>query len=126
MSSVELAAEVFKNLEPEDFRILHAVETGMSTFKYVPEDKIASLSRLPKKEATYRLERENNFGLIYRRKKNYTGYVLNMTGYDLLAINALVKADVLKALGKPLGKGKESDVYTALDTADKKIAVKLH
>jgi RIO kinase 2 len=51
---------------------------------------------------------------------------LNYAGYDSLAINALVKADVLKAFGKSLGVGKEADVYDALDPQDERIAVKFH
>jgi RIO kinase 2 len=56
----------------------------------------------------------------------YVGYTLNYAGYDCLAINALVKAEVLEAFGKPLGVGKEADVYDALDPKGERIAVKFH
>jgi RIO kinase 2 len=38
----------------------------------------------------------------------------------------LVKADVLQAFGKPLGIGKESDVYDALMPDNTRVAVKFH
>ena len=47
-------------------------------------------------------------------------------GYDCLAINALVKSGVLEAFGKPLGVGKEADVYDALNPKGERIAVKFH
>jgi RIO kinase 2 len=56
----------------------------------------------------------------------YTGYTLNYAGYDCLAINGLVKANVLEAFGKSLGVGKEADVYDALNPSGERIAVKFH
>jgi len=54
------------------------------------------------------------------------GYTLTPVGYDCLALNALVKSNVLAAFGKPLGVGKESDVYDALTSGNEKVAVKFH
>jgi RIO kinase 2 len=65
-------------------------------------------------------------GLIYRMRGAYVGHTLNYAGYDCLAINALVKAGVLEAFGKPLGVGKEADVYDALTPKSERIAVKFH
>jgi len=52
--------------------------------------------------------------------------MLSTAGYDCLAICALVKANVIEALGKPLGVGKESDVYDALSPEGRRVAVKFH
>jgi RIO kinase 2 len=43
-----------------------------------------------------------------------------------LAINAFVKAGILEAFGKPLGVGKEADVYDALTPQGERIAIKFH
>jgi RIO kinase 2 len=51
---------------------------------------------------------------------------LNYSGYDCLAINAFVKAGVLEAFGKPLGVGKEADVFDALNPDGVRVAVKFH
>jgi len=59
-------------------------------------------------------------------KGAYVGYSLNYAGYDCLAINAFVKTEVLEAFGKPLGVGKEADVYDALNPKEERIAVKFH
>ncbi len=126
MSAADTAVQVFRNLEPEDFRVLLAVELGMSRHRYVPEDTIPKLANLTQREVTYRLPRLRKLRLIRRWMGPYTGYQLNMAGYDCLAVNALVKANVLEAFGKPLGVGKEADVYDALTPDGQQVAVKFH
>jgi RIO kinase 2 len=126
MSSAEVAARVFRQLEPEDIRVLAVIETDLSRHRFVPERDIVRLSGLSEKEVKYRLDRLNSFGLIHRWIGPYVGFVLNTAGYDCLALNALVKAGILESLGKPLGVGKESDVYDALTPNGERVAVKFH
>jgi len=126
MSSADVAVRVLLQLEPEDFRVLTAIELDMSRHRYVPEDDIPKLSGLTAREAGFRLNRLMGFNLVRRWVGAYVGYALNMAGYDCLAMNALVKTNVLQAFGKPLGVGKESDVYDALTPDGRKVAVKLH
>ena len=126
MSVAETAVQAFPKLEPEDVRVLQAIELAMGSHRYVPEEVIPKFARLTSREVSFRLSRLSHFGLIHSWKGPYTGYVLNAAGYDCLAINAFVKADVLEAFGKPLGVGKESDVYDALTPEKKRVAVKFH
>jgi len=126
MSTADTAVQVFRNLEPEDFRVLLAIELGMSRYRNVPEDKIPRVASLTQREVAYRLPRLRKLRLIRRWLGPYTGYQLNMAGYDCLAVNALVKANVLEAFGKPLGVGKEADVYDALTLGGQQVAVKFH
>jgi len=126
MSSADVAARVFRQLEPEDIRVLATIEVDLSRHRFVPEPDIIRLSGLAEKEVKYRLERLSSFGLLYRWIGPYVGYALNMAGYDCLALNALVKAGILESLGKPLGVGKESDVYDALTQSGERVAVKFH
>ncbi|MBS7640558.1 MAG: serine/threonine-protein kinase RIO2 [Candidatus Bathyarchaeia archaeon] len=126
MSSVEAAVRIFRQLEAEDLRILAVVEIDLSRHRFVPERDIIRLSELPEREAKYRLERLTEFGLLYRWVGSYVGYTLNIAGYDCLALNALVKAGVLNSIGKPLGVGKESDVYDAITQSGERVAVKFH
>jgi len=126
MSSAETAVKTLRHLESEDFRVLTVIELDMSRHRYVPEDDISKLSGLPLKQVKYRLDRLSKFGLIYRWVGPYVGYVLSTVGYDCLAMNTLVKANLIEAFGKPLGVGKESDVYDALSPEGKRVAVKFH
>ncbi len=126
MSAADTAVKVFRNLEPEDFRVLLAIELGMSRYQYVHNDAIPNLANLTPREVAFRLQHIRKLHLIRRWKGAYTGYQLNTAGYDCLAINALVKTNVLEAFGKPLGVGKEADVYDALMPNGEQVAVKFH
>jgi len=126
MSSADVAVRVFRRLEPEDFRVLQVIEAGMGRHRYVPEKEFPKLTKLNPRELDFRLSRLSKFGLIERWVSAYTGYVLYTAGYDCLAINAFVKAGILEAFGKPLGVGKESDVYDALTPKGERVAVKFH
>jgi len=118
---------VFRELKNEDFRVLQAIETAMSEHEFVPEEQIARFTKLDlARDTDFRINRLSRLGLIYRMRGAYTGYTLNYAGYDCLAINGLVKANVLEAFGKPLGVGKEADVFDALRPGGERIAVKFH
>lgn len=126
MSAVDIAVEAYRKLEPEDLQILQAIELQTKRYEHVPEDTIHKPANLPPREVAYRLPNLRKKSLIRRWRGAYTGYSLTTAGYDTLAINALVKANVLEAFGKPLGVGKEADVYDALTPAGQQVAVKFH
>ncbi|MEM3700695.1 MAG: RIO1 family regulatory kinase/ATPase [Candidatus Bathyarchaeia archaeon] len=126
MSSAEIAVQVFRTLENEDIRILQVIEAAKSKHEFVPKEIIAKYAKFSPEETEFRLNRLNKLKLVYRMKGAYVGYTLNYAGYDCLAINALVKAGIIEAFGKPLGVGKEADVYDALNPKGERIAVKFH
>ena len=126
MSDVDVAVQVFRKLEAEDFKILEALEQQMKNYEHVPKDAIQKQVDLPPQEVDYRLPLLIKNGLLQGWRKQYTGYNLTTSGYDTLAINALVKANVIEAFGKPLGVGKESDVYDALTPDGRQVALKFH
>jgi RIO kinase 2 len=124
MAEAETAVGIFRNLEPRDFRVLQAIELGMRKYQYVPFEVISNLSGLLHEETEFRLQRLRRSKLIHREESNYIGYALNRTGYDCLAIQAFVKANVIEAFGKKLGVGKEADVYEALTPRGERVAIK--
>lgn len=127
MSSADVAVQVFRVLESADLRVLQVIETAMSVHEFVPKQQIASFTKFDlARETDFRLNRLSKLGLIYQTRGAYVGYTLNYAGYDCLAINALVKANVLEAFGKSLGVGKEADVFDALTPTKIKVAVKFH
>ncbi len=126
MSSADIAVQVFRKLESEDFRILHIIEAAMAKREFVPTEQIQKYAKLPMDRIQFTLGKLNKLGLIYQTKGAYTGHTLNYAGYDCLAINTLVKADVIASFGQTLGVGKEADVYDALSPTGKRIAVKFH
>ena len=126
MSAVDIAVRAFRELEPEDFKILQAIEQQMKNYEYAPKDAIQKQAALPLSEIDYRMPLLIKKGLLQGRRVQYTGYSLTASGQDTLAINGLVKADIIEAFGKPLGVGKESDVYEALAPDGRQLALKFH
>jgi len=126
VSSAEKAAVALTKMESYDLRILQAIELGMIQHEVVPFEEVVRYSGLNESELEYRMKRLDELELLYRQWDPYLGYIMNYNGYDLLALNALVKAESLEALGPPIGIGKESDVYEAVTPEDVKVAVKFH
>lgn len=124
MSAADVAVQVFRRLEIEDLRVLQVIEAAMRKHEFVPKEVIAKFANFNPGETAFRLKRISKFHLIRRMRGPYVGYTLNYAGYDCLAINALVKGNILEAFGKPLGVGKEADVYDALNPEGERIAVK--
>ena len=46
MSSAEVAVQVFRELEIEDFRILNIIEAGMSKHEFVPKEQIQKHAKI--------------------------------------------------------------------------------
>lgn len=126
MSSADVAVQVFRELESEDFRILNIIEAAMAQREFVPTEQIQKYAKVPLDRVAFTLGKLNKLGLIYQTRGAYTGHTLNYAGYDCLAINALVKASVISSFGQSLGVGKEADVYDALSPTGSRIAVKFH
>ena len=126
MSSAEIAVQVFRELESEDFRILHIIEASMSKREFVPAEQIQKYAKVPMDRVQFILSKLSKLGLIYQVKSAYVGHALNSVGYDCLAINNLVRAGIIESFGHCLGVGKEADVYDALSPTGKRVAIKLH
>jgi len=126
MSSAERAAGLILELQPEELRVLQAIELGMASYSFVPMEEILKFAGMPQREIEYRLGELDKKDLIYRQSGPYTGYIINYTGYDILALNALAKADVLNSLGRSIGVGKEADIFDAITDEGNRVAVKFH
>ncbi len=98
----------------------------MRRYEFVPSDKLPALSRLVPKKVEYHLTRLSKFKLIIRQTVGYVGYKLSPAGHDVLALQELVKRNVLEKFGTPLGIGKEADIYDAVMPDGVKVAVKFN
>ncbi|MBT8171702.1 hypothetical protein KJN74_02375 [Candidatus Bathyarchaeota archaeon] len=126
MSAVSIALREFRELEPEDLYLIQAIEKQMKNYKYAPKTAIQKQAQLPVSEIEYRLPILIKKRLLKGWRGKYLGYSLTTAGHDILAINAFVKDDVIKAFGKQIGVGKESDIYEALNPDEKQVVLKFH
>lgn len=121
LSTTDHAASVLKTLEPKDWSVLYTVEKGMNSFEYVPLSHIMKSSKLHSDEIKFRLSRLNRISFV---TGGPSGYCLQSAGLDAIALNLYVKKNMISALGKPLGVGKESDVYEAVSEKGEFYALK--
>ena len=122
-------AVVFRALRPADFRILLGTELGMSSREYVPISRIVRYANLLEEEVLKRLPDLVDKRLLMSgspRALGYAGLRLTFLGYDCLALSALVKRNLIEAIGQPIGLGKESEVHTAKGRKGARIALKFH
>ncbi len=120
------AAEYLLELEKKDFRILQSIEVGMRTSEHVSIDTVVEFSKYTLDEVIKRIDGLHFKDLVSRWKGHYVGYQLTHHGYDVLAFRALAERDSIIAIGRELGKGKESDVFYAFDTKQKTVVAKIH
>jgi RIO kinase 2 len=121
MSSAEVAAKVVKNLEPEDYKLLKVLASGLKQHESLTRKEITTYSKIHENIVDFRINRLHDMKLI---RKNKGGFTLLMMGLDTVALKMLVDKDIIIAMGKPIGIGKESDVFEAITSREQVCALK--
>ena len=122
-SLIEYVRDVFRKLDEKHFKILRVIEENSSRYEVVPKEVIISSSGIgPRAEKL--LKKLHEYRLIWAPLGLERGFCLNYNGLDLLALKSLVDRNIIESLGKPLGIGKEADVYDAISPKGERLAVK--
>jgi len=122
-SLIEYAREVFKKLDENHFKVLRVIEANLSRYEVVPREVIFRESGLGQR-AEKLLRKLHEYKLIWAPRGLERGFCINYNGLDLLALKNLVDRNIIESLGRPLGVGKEADVYDALSPKGERIVVK--
>ncbi len=123
MSSAEVAARTVKKLEPEDLKVLTAIERSIHSYESVPLGRIEHLTDLHPDQVRFRLGKLNKLGFV---RKGQIGYLLLTAGLDVLALNSLVKDGLISGMGKNVGMGKESDVFEVINDSGENSVIKFY
>ena len=116
---------IYKSLFEEDFRVLRAMERLHARREYIPLSLLEKATGLYEEKLVLILTKLHTLGLIKRETiGDEKVYRLTYTGYDMLALRGLVKANVIEALGDKIGEGKESEIYEGLAPGGVHVAVK--
>lgn len=121
MSSAEVAAKVVKSLEPEDYKLLKVLASGLKQHESLTRKEIVTYSKMHEDIVDFRIKRLHDMKLI---GKNKGGFTLLMMGLDTVALKMLVEKDIIIGMGKPIGIGKESDVFEAITSTEQERALK--
>jgi RIO kinase 2 len=121
LSSVQIAANVVKNLEPEDYKLLRVFASGLEHHETLTRHRLVGYSKLHGDIVDYRLKGLQERNLI---NKNNRGFTILNAGLDTFALKILAEKNIISGIGKPIGVGKESDVYEAVTDRQEDRAVK--
>jgi len=121
MSSAEVAARIVKEIEPEEFKVLRALEASLKNYESLTNEQISSKARMHIDKARFSVGRLNQMELVIRTGR---GFSLVSAGLDALALKTLADKDIVVAMGKSIGVGKESDVFEAMTHDQRSIAIK--
>lgn len=111
MSSVQSVAKLVKKLEIEDYVVLRALSSVISSHKFLSIDQLAVYSKMHVDMVDYRIRRLSALKVIHRDSH---GTCLLMSGLDVVALKTFVEKKFVAGLGMPIGVGKESDVFEAI------------
>ncbi|MCC6047388.1 MAG: serine/threonine protein kinase [Desulfurococcaceae archaeon] len=116
---------LYRSLVDEDFKVLAALEKALVGREHAPVDVVERLSGIHGGRFLTTLRRLHKMRLV-RREVVAGATMLRLTylGYDMLALRALVRANVLEAIDGRVGVGKESEIYLGLAPGGTRVAVK--
>jgi len=123
---MKLDATAFRYLSKDEFRVLTACEMAMKNHEIAADSLIASIAGLSRGIVFKILQTLLRHKLVAHERKMYDGFRLTYHGYDFLALRALVARGTIRAVGRRLGVGKESDVHYAEGPNGEVLAIKLH
>ncbi len=84
---------------------------------------LLKLTGLSTGKLLFRLGRLNAFGFVVKTER---GYNLVSAGLDALALNSLVKQNLVSGMGRSIGMGKESDVFEVINDSGRRSVIKFY
>lgn len=106
---------VYRLLSRNEIIILKAIEKLILRYEYVPLEVIVKRTKLPENKVSLSIDKLNRLKLVKTQRMGARRLVkLTYLGLDMIAINSLVRRNVIEAIGDKIGVGKESDLYMVL------------
>ena len=101
-----------KSVKDEEWRTLFGLERGAMLYGTADSGMVSRLSKLPRDRVTFALDQLNKKGLVVGKGLSYSP---TSEAIEILALHDYVRRDLIAALGPIIAKGKESDVFEALN-----------
>ncbi|MEM4627683.1 MAG: RIO1 family regulatory kinase/ATPase [Ignisphaera sp.] len=119
--------ELYRKLTKSDIMILKYMVSIIGKYEYIPVENFMRKFRKiwNQKEIVARIKKLNELGLI-QKHANVEAYRLKSIGLDCVAIYMLVNNNIIKALGDPIGVGKESIIFNGLTPDGNIVAIKFY
>jgi len=112
-------------LDPEDFRVLLAVEMASRNHQVAPLGLIERIAGLKAGGARKRLMWLLKHKFLLHECQVYDGFRMNYQAYDYLALRTFSKRESVAGVGAKIGVGKESDIYMCQNEDGTSLVLKL-
>jgi len=124
---MKLDTKALRYLNPADWKVLSAVESGSRNHEVVPTPLIISLAKSSPGDVQRSISLLARSSLIAKvATAKYDGYRLTYGGLDYLALHGLEKSNVIYSVGNQIGVGKESDIFVVSDEKGEQKVLKIH
>lgn len=121
VSSADVAARVVKMLQPEEIRVLRAMEALLKDHESLMLEQIRRRSGMHMDRVKFSVGKLNQMELVIRAGQ---GFLLVSAGLDVIALKMLADKNVIVGMGKSIGVGKESDVFEVFTPDQQSLAIK--
>jgi RIO kinase 2 len=118
--------KIIPKIDEIDYKILGVLVKNLRRFEYIPLEVIIEESGIPRDTLASILMKLSELKVIIPSSQNPLSYKLTFTGLNLYSLKKLAERDIIKAIGVPIGVGKESVVYIAKNYKDDLVAIKFY
>ncbi|MGC9148950.1 MAG: RIO1 family regulatory kinase/ATPase [Sulfolobales archaeon] len=119
--------KIIPKIDEIDYKILGVLVKNLRRFEYIPLEIIIEESGIPRDTlASILMKLAELKVIIPSSSQNPLSYKLTFTGLNLYSLKKLAERDIIKAIGVPIGVGKESVVYIAKNYKDDLVAIKFY
>lgn len=115
-----------KDLSNEEYLVLKVAERLTTKFNRIAVDKICEETGFSEKYVLNIIKKLSKIGSITYFEKPYPSIILLTGGIDLLALKKLSDKNIITAIGRQIGIGKESDIYDGLDAYGNRVSLKVY
>lgn len=122
---VKLDVSMLRFMEPEDFRVLTALEMAMRNHDVAPTALVERIAQLPHGGCRKRLGMLLKHKMIHHENTMYDGYAMKYGAYDYLALRTMSRRGTCTGVAHRIGCGKESDIILVEDENGHECVLKL-
>ncbi|OYT33658.1 serine/threonine protein kinase [Archaeoglobales archaeon ex4484_92] len=119
-------AELYREMGRHSWRILEAIFRNLWQYEFVPLQIISSNARINEEKVRNILKYLADRKVVINKQTEYEGSGLTFYGLSLHSLRQLVKRNYISGMGKLIGEGKESVVYSCYSDKFGECVIKFH
>ena len=118
--------ELYREMGRHSWRILEAIFRNLWQYEFVPLQIISNNARINEEKVRNILKYLADRKVVINKQTEYEGSRLTFYGLSLHSLRQLVKRNYISGMGKLIGEGKESVVYSCYSDKFGECVIKFH